>query len=671
MAGSGEQGLFIYETDFPTPSITLIIGDYEYKGINVDGTHFNIWHLKGHDYFTAAFDSIIDTIPSQIRERRRYTETQYSLDYSFKRFSLVEVPVQLFSYVRTWTQAQEKMQPEMILYPEKGCLFNESDVKRRVYNEKRWAKRNGQDITDNEAALRVFNNFMWSFLRTESDINWSQDRGAVSITAKPNPYFLFPQLYNFRYNIFSSEWPIANRLIELYLQDKTDNNNWMRQMNGISNNEKANLLIEQYAFKDLLADVEQRDLLDNVISLKINDLFAPGERNIGYKEYRDSLRNVLKRNIFKNMRFESLLDTMGRIAGEDFITPLEKWNYKAQLPVYLVGAPEVIRITNRDKEVYVVKFQVTNDSDNDGIINIEISTTGGNMSFGGRGGGGFGGGGVGRAGFGMRGGASTEIYDPRAKRKVSLAARETKSFVSVWDEAPRSIAINTLVSANLPNIINLPVNNIIRERNKSIDEEGDFIVSNASYTIPGEVIVDNEDSTLFSLSKPDIVGLLPQWLEGVGDNSFRYSGVTNWRPPLQWTLTTNDKYFGTHIRSAYVVKNGNGSQTATWKIPVPAAGSYDLYYFVVKPDDFRGGGRGPGGGGPGGGGGRGPGNAEYRFKVIYDDEVEKAYINMRRSDDGWSLLGSYYFEKDTVRVVLSNDCELRSVTADAVKIVRK
>ena len=647
-----EQGLYVFETDFPSPSITLIIGDYEYKSINVDRTIYSIWHLKGHDYFMASFDSIIDTIPSQIRERRRYMESTYSLDYSFRRFSLVEVPVQLFSYVRTWTQAQEKMQPEMILYPEKGSLFAAADVAKRVKDEKRWAKNNGQEIDNNEAALRALNNFTWSFMRAESDFDWSRDRGSVNVTVKPNPYFIFPQLYNFRYNIFSSEWPIANRLIELYLQDKTDNNNWIRQMNGISNNEKANLLMEKYAFKELLSDVEQRDLLDYVISLKVNNLFAPAERNIGYKEYRDSLRVVLQRNIFTNLRFENLLDTMSMIADEDLRLPLEKWAYPTQSPIYIVGTPEVTQITNRDKEVYVVKFQVTNDSDNEGIINIEINTTGGGMSRG------FGG--------GRRGGApvasnNNEVYDPRAKRKVSFDARQTKTFVSVWDEAPRSISINTLVSANLPNIINLPINNIIRERNKPIDEEGDFIVDNVSFDVLGEVIVDNEDSTLFILSKPDIVGLLPQWLDEVGDNSFRYSGVSGWRPPLQWTLTTNDRYYGTHIRSAYVIKSGSGAQTATWRIPVPSAGQYDLYYYVYKPDDARGRGRNSGSGG----------NPEYRFRVKYDDNEEKAYINVRRSEEGWSMLGTYYFNKDTVEVVLSNDCELRSVTADAVKIVRR
>lgn len=637
MKSSEEKNLFIYETDFMTPSISLIIGDYEEKSIDVDSTRFTIWYLRGHDYFSNLFDEIVDTIPSQISERRRAVEMTYSLDYSFNRFSLVEVPVQFYSYARTWTQAQEVMQPEMVLFPEKGSLVNEADVVRGISNEKNWARRNGQEISDEEAAMRVLNRFMRFFERTESNLNWSQERGAMNVTEKSNPYFIFPQLYNFRYNIFSSEWPVANRLIELYLQDKADNNTWIRQMNGISNSEKANLLMAQYPFKELLANPEQRDLLDNVTSLKANYLFAHAEENIGYKEYRDSLRAVLQRNIFTNLRFENLLDTMGMIAGVNLRTPLQAWHGPTSLPVYLVGTPEVVRITNRDREVYVVKLQVVNDSYHDGVISVE-------MNMGGR--------------------QGDDTYDPRVKRKVTLNAWEAKNLVSVWDDPPRSIIVNTLVSANLPATINLPINNIIRERNKPIDEEGDFIVKNSSYHIQGEVIVDNEDSTLFVLSEPDIVGLLPQWLDRVDDNSFRYAGVSDWRPPLQWTLTTNENYWGKHVRSAYVIKSGTGSQSATWKIPVPEAGRYDLFYYVYKPDELR---RGRGRRGRG----RAAGDAEYHFKIKYDGDEENAYINLQRSEEGWSILGTYFFSEDTVQVVLSNNTTLRAVTADAVKIVKR
>ena len=631
-----QDSIFIFETDFPTPAISLIIGDYEQKCIEVDYTLFNVWNLKGNDYFSSTFEGVLDTLPYTIRLRRQALESQYALNYSFKRFSLVEVPVQFSSYARTWTQAQEVMQPEMILLPEKGCTFFNADIIRQVRNQKRYAKMQGLELSDRDAALRFFSGFLMNFQRAEGMGERTVERGVMSISSRPNPFFIFPQLYNYRYNIVSSDWSIANRMIELYLQNKGDNNR-MRQMNGISNNEKANLLIQKYPFKELLTDPEQRDLLESIVSLKTNVLFAPAERNIGNTEFREALRTYLNDNKFSNIRFEDLLNEMSSIAGEDLSAPIANWDAPTNLPVYIVGAPEFTYIINRDVEVYVTKLQITNDSEYDGIVNVETL---------------FG-------GFGSS-------DDPRAKRKISLNPHETKSLVTVWDEAPRAINVNTLISGNLPNLINMPLNNMIREQNVPIPVEGDFILANVSYDIPGEVIVDNEDNRLFELSQPDIVGLLPQWMDQVSDNSFPYSGVQNWRPPLQWTLTTNDKYYGSHIRSAYVIKSGSGSQTATWKIPVPVKGTYDLFYYVFQPDELRrqqqqGNNR-----------GRSPGSMEYQFKVHYSGGIDKAYIDLRRAGEGWYRVGTYIFEADTIRVVLGNNVNgIRMVTADAVKIVKR
>jgi len=645
------DSIFIFETDFPTSGISLIIGDYEQKCVEVDHAIFSLWHLKGNDFFASALDTIADTIPYQIRLRRQALENRFSLNYSFKRFSVVEVPVQFSTYARTWKQAQEVMQPEMVFFPEKGCTFNNCDVSRQIHLQKKWAKNSGRELSDWSAALSVFNNFMMTFQNAESRPNFSSERGAMNITTVPNPYFIFPQLYNFRYNIYSSEWSVANRLIELYLQDIADNFR-MRQMNGISNNEKANLLIQQHSFKELLTDPKHRDLLNNVISLKANVLFAPAEQNIGISEFRDSLRAFLYENRFTNVSFERLLEKMSQIAETDLSVSLTTWDAPTKLPVYIVGVPEIIYIINRDIEVYVLKLQITNDSEYEGIINVETFFGGG------------GGGGGGRMGFG--GGSVTD--DPRAKRKISFAPHETKRLVTVWDQAPRAINVNTMISANLPNVINLPLNNIVRERNIPIDEEGDFILANVNYHIPGEVIVDNEDADLFELSQPDIVGLLPQWLDQIEDNSFPYSGVNGRRPPLQWTLTTNDKYYGSYIRSAYVIKSGNGSQTATWKVPVPSKGLYDLYYYVFMPEELRNAQNNRGGRGD-----RGPaGNIEYHFKVKYDNGEDNAFINLRRAEEGWNRVGAYYFTDDTIKVVLSNNiANVRMVTADAVKIVKR
>ncbi|RHJ84794.1 xanthan lyase [Parabacteroides sp. AM08-6] len=622
-----EEGTFVFRPDYPFQSISLTIGKYKQKSLEVDSTLYNIWYIDGHDYFTAPFDSIQDTIPSMLREVRGNLERNYKLSYPFNRFSVVEVPAQFFSYVRAWSNAQEMVQPEMVFFPEKGCTFYQMDLAKQKKNQFQWAKWSGREISEQEAQMRTLYSFLYIFLQTEGNYNFSSGgRGQYNISSQANPYFLFPQLYNFRYNIFSPEWPITNRVIELYLQRKSDNNGWEREINGISNNEKSNLLMEKQSFKDLLADVEHRDLLDNIISLKAFTLFAPAEVNVGVNLFRDSLYSILEQNTFGNIQFESLLDRLGEISDTDIKLQIKDWDKPVPLPFYTIGKPEVTKITNKGQESYIMKLLVANNSDYDGMLQVDIN--------------------VNRRG---------PVADPRTSRKVPLDAHQSKMLVSVWDDPPWQVYINTLISGNLPSALRQSVN-VREEREWTLVSDSDFVVPITSGIAEGEVIVDNEDSLLFSLSEPAIVGLLPKWLDKVEDTSFKYAGVSPWRAPLQWTATTNANYYGQYIRSAYVIKSGDGSQTATWKVPVPSPGQYEVYYYVSKDNELRYNNRAEG---------------EYHFKVKYDEENEDAYINMKRANEGWEQLGVYYFSSDTIHVTLTNECKLRSVAADAVRIVKR
>lgn len=629
-AKSDEDGVYTFKVDYPSQTMALIIGKYEQKSVYSDSIQYNIWHVKGHDYFTAAFDSIYDTIPPMIRNVKEHMGRQYKLEYPFKRFSVVEVPIQFASYERAWSQAQETVQPEMVLFPEKGALFDQLDVNKQVKNHIRWSKRGGQEISIQEAQLRALNNFIWMFVQTEGNYNFSMgSRGKENISAEANPYFLFPQIYNFRYNIFSSEWPMANRVIELYLQKKSENEGWERQINGISNNEKAVLLLEKHTFKELLADIELRNLQNNIVGLEASRLFARSEINIGVEAFRDSLYAMLKRNTFLNIKFENMLDTLGQISRTDIYSLLKEWEKPSPLPFYSIAEPEVTKVINKGgEENFVLKMLISNNSDHDGIIHVNI-----------REGGWWG----------------QNLEDPRTSQKIEMPAHTSKEFVSVWDEQVREIEINTMISGNLPNVIKQSIGHVKEKRNVIV-KDSIFIMPEASFDLPGEVIVDNEDTTLFVLSKPPIVGLLPKWLDEVEETPFKYSGIPWWRPPLQWTATTNAKYYGKYIRSAYVIKSGDGSQTATWKVPVPESGQYDLFYHVYKDEEFR---------------WNNHLQGEYHFKVKYNDETEDAYINMRRAKEGWEQVGTYFFDADTIQVVLTDECKLRSITADAVKIVKR
>lgn len=623
-----KEGGYSFAPDYPLQAISLAVGNYRQKSVESDSTRYSVWYVEGNGYFTSEFDSILDTIPSLVKNVRENFERAYKLTYPFERFSIVEVPAQFSSYTRAWSRAQETVQPEMVFFPEKGCTFYQMDLARQKKNQFQWAKWNGREITQEEAEIEVVNSVLNIFTRSTGNYNYSSgSRGQFNVEQTDNPYFLFPELYNFRYNIFSPEWPIANRVIELYLQKQRDNNGWEREINGISNNEKANLLMKENSFRTLLGDTEHRDLLNNIIGLKGYWLFAAPEIRMGIENFRDTVYKVLERNTFRNMQFEHLLDTLGRISGTEIVSQIKEWDRPASLPYYTIGRPEVTKITNRAEEVFRLQLMVSNHSDYDGIVHVTIH--------------------VGRR--------DALEKDPRTNRKLVIPAHEGRLLVSLWEEAPREVTINTLLSDNLPNEITLPVGVVEQVRNRDPGKEEDVVMPESSLVGKDEVIVDNEDS-LFSLSAPAIVGLLPKWLDKVGDTSFKYAGVSSWRAPLQWTATTHASYYGRYVRSAYVIKSGDGSQTATWKVPVPAEGQYELYYYVSKNNELR---------------YNRQAEGEYHFKVSYGEETEDTYLDLKRANEGWEQMGVYYFSSDTIRVTLTNECRLRSVTADAVKIVKR
>ncbi len=620
------SGKYLFTPDYLAQTVSLIIGDYRSKSIMSDSVSYSVHYLDGHDYFSQIFDSIHDTIPTLIKDQRGDLERRYKFKYPFDRFSLVEVPGQFKGYLRAWTRAQESVQPEMMFIPEKGFLGWKFDILSSFKDQFWYAKWRGKEINDEEAAIETFKDVGWTFYGSGGSFSFDEGkrgRGEIRSTGG-NPYFIFPLLFNFKYNIYSTQWPIANRAIELYLLDEVNSSGWTRSYNGISDGEKASLLMRDTPIKELLADEDYRYLTDQFIMLRTSSLFSEAEIGAGSKAFRDSLHSILDNNTFKNLKFEDLLDTLGAIGKADIHASLKDWDSITPLPRYTIGAPEMKFIRNPDKEIYVFAIEVSNDSDNEGIINLDMYIPGPPSS------------------------------DPKQKRKIIFAPRETKRIVSHWETAPRGVRINTLISENLPSYIYNYFNDMERLQNVTIEPEGDYTITKDSIDNSGEIIVDNEDSLLFSVTAPAPIGLLPGWLDLVENDTFKYHGIT-WNTPLKWTATTDVNYYGKYIRSALVIKGGDGSQTATWRVPIEEEGRYDAYYhYTMDRYSWYWGAA-----------------SEYLFTIKYGDEVEDAYINTRRAKNGWELLGVYDLKPGVVEVKLSNKSESRSIIADAVKFVKR
>lgn len=285
-----------------------------------------------------------------------------------------------------------------------------------------------------------------------------------------------------------------------------------------------------------------------------------------------------------------------------------------------------------------VSLKVTNFTDTDGIVKFSFRLGGG--------------GGPGR-GFG-RGPGGGEMIN----KLVYMEPNQTKELFYMLDAEPRMIIINTMTSRNIPQIIMQGIQNITEDPRATAFEGEVVSAVPVLRQLPGEIIVDNEDPE-FEINFSEEKSLLEKWLLEEVSGTKKYSGINNWRPPLNWTAVSNSDFFGEYVRSAYYIKSGDGSMTAKWHVPVDEPGYYDLYYHLYKPRQF---------GRRGGGDQRESG--EYHFNIHSDDGAEEQTLSIENAEEGWNHLGSFYFSPDTALIELTNRSESRLVFADAVRLVK-
>jgi len=647
---SPEPGRFEFKNENPLSMISLSIGKYVQKKMKAGKVEFGIWHIEGHDFFSKALPEISDTIPSLIEERLRDFERTYNLSYPFKRFYLVETPAQFKSYERTWTFQQETVQPEMVYIQEKGYRIRDVDVKMSIKREKRWTQHDGQSLTDKEYQIRAINNIIGNFIREGGRANFNRQAGGqVQITETVNPYFVFSQLYHFSNHLRSEHWPVIDLVLEAYYKSQSNDmrSQWMREMSGLSEDEMANIALQDYSFEELLGNKDQEKIIDNLVKLKGDYLFTMIQAKSGDKDFTAFMRKLLQETRFRVLTFDSLDNRLTSEFGVAITPFMDNWFKNKKLAGFLISPVTAVNTKSEDQIRTMVSFSASNTSDADGVVKLIFRL------------GGFGGG----RGRMMRGAPSA---NDNITKILLLKAGETKKVSYLFDSEPRGLTINTLTSKNIPQTL-ASFFGKVEEDLKAIPKDGEELTDvKVSDLQPNEIVVDNEDAQ-FTHTLNNKTSLLYKLVTKEKETGLKYSGFDNWRPAIKWTNTTNSAFYGLYVRSAYYIKSGSGDQKATWELPVKEAGSYDIFTYV-NPSFGRRGGFGPGGGG--GGGNNNEDNGEFHYFITHDDGVTEQTLQIQNANAGWNELGSFYLSPGKAKIVLTNKSTRRVVVADAIKIVK-
>ena len=634
-----DDGNFDFQNEESLPKISLLIANYDKYSITVDSVEYSIYSTKGNDFYLDHFTEFKDTLPAIIRELRDEYETLLDLKYGFDRFSFAEVPVHFALDKHVWSVASDAVQPEIIFYPEKGVIMEETDFKKRRKRFEDRMKENNEEVSPEELQCRIFKRFIRGNLMAPPT-EWYMFDVVDKYT-----YSLIPNYYTFITQLESEEWPILNMALEVYLRERNVNNvssnRWF--FRGISKGEKINLELKQSNLSELIKngiekgneDEGERDQLtiNDIILAKGDYLFSLFRARYGEKEFNNLLNDLIKTNQHNPFSFEELEAEFQTYFGDSISFEIDQWFTKNQLPGFLIKDLQTYKVLDGEYTKYQVRLKIANPEDIDGIItlNLDLDDKSNTRSF-----------------------TSDAPEQPDYSKKIYIPAKSAKEIGIVFLTEPTRMNIFTNISENLPN-------NLIYEfagfddlkKVAILDDVRDYPLF-IDVINENEIIVDNEDEE-FEYIQESNESYLKSIINKDKEDRYKYSGIHFWNPPSEWKPVLRSGFYGKYVRSGMYTRSGEGDRMARWNAELTKGAYYDVYCNIVKINIQW---------------NREKRKPNYNFKIYHDDGMEEITLSDEELEEGWNYMGTFYISPENAKVELTNKSVGKMVFADAIKWVK-
>ena len=619
----------------PLPGISLTAGEYERRQVEVDEVAYSLAVRPGHAYFDAHLDSLGEALPGLIRGLRADFEAGLGLEYPYPRLSLVEVPLQAWSYRRLWTLAQESVQPEIVFLPEMGTLCDASDFRRL----KRRSRRSQERANQAESAEDLQSGYLRTFFEVDlmgtRTLGWSP----LSSPELRSRYHLLPNFVSFGTHLSSPRWPVLNAAFETWFELglAPAGNPWSRRWSGLTAAERANLTLQEHGLRELLASPEEagEEGLEAAVRAKARQLLLGFAAAAGPERFDREMTAFLRRHRGRPASEADLLEMLEGLGVEGVEARLEAWFGGTELPGYQVEGADAYLVRQGERTRTQVELTISNPTAVDGVVEV---------------------------GLRFRGSEQEAWFDRGAgsdhRRMVALPAASSKRVGLVVDTPVAEMVVDTYVSRNLPAHIQVPLPEA-RLRRGAEPFDGERLEAPAGDGAEGEYVVDNEDPG-FEVMEAERPNWLRRRIADLFDleaDAVPYVGFHFWSPPRTWEAATDPGFYGRFVLSGYYKRAGDGRSRVSWRTEIGEAGRYDLFYYLGSFEELRWRGRGRG--------------QELSFLVYHEDGVESSSLDMAGAEEGWNLLGTYPLAAGPAHVELTDRGPERTVVADAVKWVRQ
>lgn len=651
--GGGE---FRFTPEQPLAKLSLIIGDYARYSVDAEGVEYSIYYLDGRDFFSHYFSHLKESLPKYINELKNQYEYTLSLDYPYKRFAMVEVPVQFLTYPRLLSVDNETLQPEQVLIQEKDVCMKYG-TGRFDSNKKRFAKGAQTDhgnvypteeeiekhILRNFALLNFFNvnefEYQQALLTRQAETSGAlRDKLTMGFNHHIYDYNLFP-LYCSGVRFESIGTSLFGAAFEYYLKSR------MRHTKGSfvdsfsgrnyyykTHSEVAAGILADQSLLDAAHQTKDSYLFSCALQSKAEQFWLYMEARYGRDRFREFVRSYLNGHAFTTIDEGAFLAAIESTFGYDMKHFIETWQNEPGIPVYDISDPVCVEIKKGDRDVYKISFEALNYGKVDGTIQFTYSITGTNNTV--------------------------DIID----RYYFIEAGQKKEISILSETKPyNTMTINTMLSQNVPQVSTALYPSV--PDNIAEIFEGERIVDSVqSINREHGIIVDNE-SPGFSIRSIGKKALLQKYVTEKTDNTDVSERIDLWQPPKKWKKVQYRIFYASHSkqRTGLLKKAGKGEESVRWTAEIGEPGIYRVFFNV--PDftnevkilrtypKFSG------------------KNVfgDFHFRLTGGGNTQEITVDIDNASSGWLQIGTMTVSDGTATVELGDKTNGLVIFADAVK----
>ncbi|WP_148375245.1 MULTISPECIES: ABC transporter permease [Butyricimonas] len=620
----------VFKNDIPLTGISLCMGNYITKRIEMDSTvyelnilreHKKLLHALWNDKKVPAADMIF-----WVREK---AERVMGKRYPYTRFILTETPISFTSYSRNERGGSGLVQPELLFFAENGLGI-------------------GGTLLSARDMKYFFNSFFFKKEKSVTSFSWNKLLGIDYLRnlrhpylpsgrerIVPNNYYIGPLFYNQSVVINSSTYAYIDPLINVILQDNnlSQEDRWQKFNSKLE--EEAIYYTRTHNLKEAFEDKSLRfEVLNVLMTLKGRELVGLFDtKGVVIDSVISFIARFQDRYQFQEVDFDVLEREFAERFGVSWSDVLRSWIEKKGVPQYLVKGEKSYLVKTPYGEKWRRKFAIFNDSEVDGIVFVKtfVLTVGKEFLP------------VEEAVSNLKNTTEYKAYEIKANSGIEVVAHEKYNL---------NLKINLLlnIARNLPREEFLIGYHIYHEDTiqytRAIGK--DYFISDSN-----EIIVDNEDANFKIIQSGPRIRLGDYFHEKSLKPWEKYVNLSNEMIFVtdKWKWLANSGY-GKIVKSHLIKQAGTGKKCLEWNTRLDKKGKYEIFVtingsYIPRLSE--------------------PQN-QYYFLINGNKEHELQLLDVLKNEGQWRSLGVFDLQAGTCKLILTDKgIEGQTIDGDAVK----